>query len=165
MLGPLAVALLASRRRLDLVLLAGAGVWLCREPASGPIEMPGVLLAVAVAAAITLPFGIADSGAALLQPWVVLAGLGVLSAVLPYSLEFAALRQLPAGVVGVLVCLEPAVAGLAGYVVLSEHLGPAAWAGIGCVVIAAASVAARATPRSTTTATPYAADGLRPCAR
>jgi inner membrane transporter RhtA len=181
LLGPLAVALLASRRRLDVlfVLLAAAGVWLCRDPAAGEVQLPGLLLAaasavamggylvlsrragassvdgsalavaVSVAALLSLPFGIADGGAALLQPGVLLAGLGVavLSAVLPYSFEFAALRRLPAGVVGVLVCLEPAVAGVAGYLVLAERLGPAAWVGIGCVVAAAAGITARAAAR------------------
>lgn len=178
LLGPLTVAVLASRRRLDLalVLLAGVGVWLCREPGSGPIALTGMLLALAsaasmggylmlssragagsvdgsalavavtVAALLAIPFGIGDSGATLLRPDVLMAGFGValLSAVLPYSLEFAALRRLPAGVVGVLVCLEPAVAGLAGFVLLSEQLGLAAWLGIACIIVAAAGVTARA---------------------
>lgn len=178
LLGPLTVALLASRRRADmlLVLLAGLGVWLCHDPASGPIALPGVLLALAsaaamgtylllsrragtgtvdgsalaiavtIAAALSLPFGIVHAGASLLRPELLLAGLGVavLSAVLPYSFEFAALRRLPTGTVAVLICLEPAIAGIAGFVVLSERLGVAAWVGIGCIVLAAATITARA---------------------
>ncbi|WP_324843324.1 EamA family transporter [Streptomyces sp. CMB-StM0423] len=69
-----------------------------------------------------------------------LAGItvAVLSAVLPYSLELAALRRLPTRTVGVLVGLEPASAGLAGVLVLDEHLGTVQWAALACVGIASA---------------------------
>lgn len=69
----------------------------------------------------------------------------MLSAVLPYSFEQAALRQLPASVVGVLLTTEPAIAGLAGLVILGEQLSVARWLGIACISVAAATSAARNT--------------------
>jgi inner membrane transporter RhtA len=48
-----------------------------------------------------------------------------------------ALRTLPAGVFGVLMALEPAVAALAGFVVLSQALGTIEVLAIGLVVAAA----------------------------
>ena len=46
-----------------------------------------------------------------------------MSSVLPYSLETEALRRLPANVFGVLMSLEPAVAAIAGWVILGQGLG------------------------------------------
>ena len=45
-----------------------------------------------------------------------------MSSVLPYSLETEALRRLPANVFGVLMSLEPAVAAIAGWVILGQGL-------------------------------------------
>ncbi|WP_030994064.1 EamA family transporter, partial [Streptomyces sp. NRRL F-6677] len=64
--------------------------------------------------------------------------MAVLSAVVPYSLELAALRRLPARTVGVPAGLEPASAGLAGVLVLDENLGAVQWAGLVCVGVAGA---------------------------
>ncbi|GAA1978702.1 EamA family transporter [Amycolatopsis minnesotensis] len=149
--------------------LAGLGVWLVHRPGGAALPVAGVLfavvsavamggylllsrragersadgsllaLAVGFAAVLTVPAGLAENGAAMLQPHVLLAGAGVaiLSAVLPYSLELAALRRLPPRVVAVLACLEPAVAGIAGVVVLAEAIPVPSWLGIGGIVTAA----------------------------
>ena len=58
--------------------------------------------------------------------------------VLPYSFELEALRRLPKRVFGVLMSLEPAVAALAGFVVLDQDLAIRDWIAIGLVVIASA---------------------------
>ena len=57
---------------------------------------------------LTLPLGVAGAGAELLAPRVLLLGtaLAVLSAVIPYSWELAALRRLPVRTVSVLVTRE-----------------------------------------------------------
>ena len=60
------------------------------------------------------------------------------SSVLPYSLELEALRRLPPRVFGVLMSLEPAVAALAGFVVLDQGLAARDWLAIGLVVVASA---------------------------
>ncbi|MDQ3403437.1 MAG: EamA family transporter [Actinomycetota bacterium] len=110
----------------------------------------GLALAMVVAGAIATPFGIADAGSALLSPSVLLLGVGValLSSVIPYSLELEALRRIPPRVFGVLMSMEPAVAALAGLIVLHEALRPLQWIAICCVVAASAGATrtARASP-------------------
>jgi inner membrane transporter RhtA len=108
----------------------------------------GLALAMIVASALLAPVGIADAGGALLDPLVLTLGLAVamLSSAIPYSLELEALRRLPAGVFGVLMSLEPAIAALAGYVVLGETLGVREVAAIGFVVVASAGAARSASP-------------------
>jgi inner membrane transporter RhtA len=105
----------------------------------------GLAVGMAVAAVLAMPLGVANVGADLLQPAALLTGLGValLSSVIPYSLELEALRRIPPRVFGVLMSLEPAVAALAGLVVLHEILHPAQWVAICCVV--AASIGATRT--------------------
>jgi inner membrane transporter RhtA len=61
--------------------------------------------------------------------------------VLPYSLELEALRRLPEAVFGVLMSLEPAVAALAGLVVLGQDLGARELLAITMVVVASAGAA------------------------
>ncbi|AVT41959.1 DMT family transporter [Plantactinospora sp. BB1] len=98
----------------------------------------GLALGMAVGAVCVLPFGIAGSGTALFDPWTMTLGLGValLSSVLPYSAEMAALRRMPARVFAVLLSLEPAIAALVGLALLHETLGWPQLLGIGCVVAA-----------------------------
>ena len=57
------------------------------------------------------------------------AAVAALSSAIPYSLELEALRHLPARVFGVLMSLEPAMAALAGYVVLGQVLAAQELAG------------------------------------
>ena len=64
----------------------------------------------------------------------------MLSSVLPYSLELAALRHLSARVFGILLSLEPAAAALAGLVVLDQRLAHLQLAGMALVVLASALV-------------------------
>jgi inner membrane transporter RhtA len=100
----------------------------------------GLVIALCVGTFVLFPFGIAGAGYALLDPKLLLAGFGVamLSSAIPYSLELEALRKLPARVFGVLMSLDPAVAALAGLVVLGERLEMRAVAAIIFVTIAAA---------------------------
>lgn len=104
----------------------------------------GLALAMCVAAALLLPVGIGAAGEALFDAEVLLVGAGVavLSSVIPYSAEFEALRLMPEHVFGVLLSLEPAVAALAGYLVLDQDLGARELAGIACVVAATAGAVA-----------------------
>ena len=63
-----------------------------------------------VAALAVTPAGLLAGGRALLRPAVLGAGLaiGLLSSVIPYSLELEALRRIPAKVFGIWMSLEPA---------------------------------------------------------
>ena len=48
--------------------------------------------------------------------------MAVLSSIVPYTLELLALRRLPTATFAVLMSLGPAIAALAGYLVLGQHL-------------------------------------------
>jgi inner membrane transporter RhtA len=114
----------------------------------------GLALAMVVGAVVIAPTGIAQGGDNLLRLDLLAAGAAVAlaSSVIPYSLELDALRLLPARVFGVLMSLEPAVAALAGLVVLGQDLGLREWGAIALVVVASAG--ATAAPASARDATP-----------
>ncbi|MEU9555597.1 EamA family transporter [Streptomyces fumanus] len=101
-------------------------------------QADGLALAMAVGALLFLPLGIAESGTRLLDP--VTLGLGaavaLLSSVLPYTLELLALRRLPSATFAVLMSLEPAIAALAGFLVLDQALAASQAAAIALVVAA-----------------------------
>lgn len=145
------VLLLEGRGDLDLVgflfaLAAGLcwGLYILVSAALGrhTSEGNGLALGMAVAALVAVPFGVVDSGTALLAPLVLVAGLGValLSSVVPYTLDLEALRRIPPRVFGILMSLEPAMAAIIGLVVLQETLHLMQWIAVLCVV--AASVGA-----------------------
>jgi inner membrane transporter RhtA len=172
--GPLAVAVLGSRRPLDLVwaALAAAGIVLLADPGGGGLDGIGLLfiliaaacwalyivlaqragrvftggrglaLACVVAALIPVAPGIVQGGGALLEPRFLALGLAValMSSVIPYSLETEALRRVPAGVFGVLMSLEPAIAALAGFLVLGQSLGARDLVAIALVIVASIGV-------------------------
>jgi inner membrane transporter RhtA len=93
-----------------------------------------------------VPIGASYAGSALLSPFALAAGLAVavLSSAAPYTLEMIALRRLPRRVFGILVSASPAVAALAGFVVLGERLDGLQWLGIGLVMVACGATAASA---------------------
>lgn len=73
-----------------------------------------------------------------LTPELALIGLGlaILLPVVPFTLEFLALRRLTTAAFGTLMSLEPALALLIGFVVLRQEPNALAIVGIACVVIA-----------------------------
>jgi inner membrane transporter RhtA len=103
----------------------------------------GLAIAMAIGALIVLPAGVLQGGSALAEPDLLGAALVVAlaSSVLPYSLELEALRRIPEAVFGVLMSLQPAVAALAGFVVLDQELGARELAAIAMVVVASAGAA------------------------
>jgi len=111
----------------------------------------GLALAMVAAAAMLAPVGVADAGGELLVPGVLAVALAVamLSSAIPYSLEMEALRRMPSGVFGVMMSIEPAVAALAGFIVLGEGLAARELVAIALVVAASAGAArnARVPPR------------------
>jgi inner membrane transporter RhtA len=127
---------------IGFALLAGAAwaAYIMLSAATGRrfAGSTGLALASVVGAAVMLPLGIYQGGSALLSPELLLigAGVGLLSSVIPYTLELEALRRMPARVFGILMSLEPAVAALVGLVVLGEILAPREWVAIGCVILA-----------------------------
>jgi inner membrane transporter RhtA len=97
------------------------------------------LVIATVAAAVP---GILDGGAALLDPSVLGVGLivAVMSMVIPFTVDLEALRRMPARVFGVLMSMEPAVAVVAGLVVLNQRLNARELVAIGLVVVASIGV-------------------------
>ena len=181
--GPLAVAVLGSRRRRDLLwaAAAAAGIALLAEGGFGGESdtvglllalgagafwgayillgarlgrndpgLGGLALAMAASTVLTAPLGIAEGGADLLVATTLAVGLGVgvLSSAIPYGLELEALRRLPQAVFGVLMSLEPAIAALIGFLLLSQGLSATELAGIALIVVASAGAlgSARGTP-------------------
>ena len=68
--------------------------------------------------------------------WLIGIGLAVTLPVVPFTLEFLALRRLNTAAFGTLMSLEPAAALLVGLVILSQVPGLLAVVGIGFVVVA-----------------------------
>lgn len=168
--GPLAVAMLASRRAVDFLWLGSAIVGLVMLlPIGGhsALDPVGVMFALGAAVCwalyilfgkqaghlhaghsvslglvaaslVVVPFGIAHAGALLLNPGILLAGLGVavISSAIPMSLEMMALKRLPSATFGIMVSLEPAVASLLAMGLLGELLTPGQWLAIGFIVLA-----------------------------
>lgn len=100
----------------------------------------GLAVAMTIAAVLTAPTGIIDGGMELLDPTVILVGIGVgiLSSALPFSLEIEAMRRLPSNVFGVMMSIEPAVAAAVGFVLLDQGVVPAEIVAIGLVITASA---------------------------
>jgi len=175
--GPLTVAILGSRRLIDLLwaALAGGGVALLAfvgSDGSGSSRLnpdglllallagccwaayilmsqrvgsiftglQGLAVALSVGAVLMVPAGLVEGGRALLQPGVLAGGLVValLSSVVPYSFELTALRRVRAATFGLLMSLEPAVAALAGILVLGQRLRWGTLAAL--VMVVAASI-------------------------
>ena len=150
----LALLLPLGGARIDLTgaaLALGAGVcWalyiLFGRKAGAALGGQAVALGMAVAAIAVAPIGVALAGPGLLAPAVLAAGLivAMLSSVVPYSLEMVVLPRLPAGVFGVLMSLEPAIAVLSGFVILAERPNLTQIAAVGCIVAASIGAASRA---------------------
>lgn len=103
--------------------------------ASGGIT---VALGMTVAAAFLVPIGAVSQGMALLSWEVLPLGLlvGILSSALPYTLEMVALRNMTSQNFSVFMSMEPAIAALAGFVILAELLTLWQWLAIGLVIVA-----------------------------
>jgi threonine/homoserine efflux transporter RhtA len=103
----------------------------------------GLVIAMIVAAILVTGPAVAQAGPALTQPGPIAEGLavGLLSSVIPYRFELEALRRVPAGVFGIWMSLEPAVAALVGLALLGEALEARQWLAIVLVIIASAGAA------------------------
>jgi inner membrane transporter RhtA len=206
-LGPLAVAVAASRRPVDLlwVALAGAGVALLSQGGTsqaagqgGPrcgtrlaisgivfalvaavawagyillsaatgrrfSGSSGLVIAMGVAALAVTPTALSAAHGALSRPGVLATGaaIGLLSSVIPYRFELEALRRIPAGVFGIWMSLEPAVAALVGLILLGQALRAGEWAAVGCVMVACAGAARGSAARAAAKAESAASEPAR----
>ena len=105
------------------------------------ISIPvAALVATVVAGPSTIP----------LMTWDLVAigfGLALLLPVVPFTLEYLALRRLDAGVFGTLMSLEPALALLVGWLLLHQAPGLLPAFGIGFVVLAGMGAERTSAPR------------------
>ncbi|WP_345419636.1 EamA family transporter [Pseudonocardia xishanensis] len=126
-----------------LFALAAGALWACyillaQRAGRSYARLDGLALGLGVATLLVAPAGIASAGVDLLDPGALALGAAValLSSLLPYSLEMRSLRAVPAAVFAVVMSLSPAIAALAGAVVLGQPLGPVGALAIALVVAA-----------------------------
>ncbi|MFE2985407.1 DMT family transporter [Streptomyces sp. NPDC059262] len=105
-------------------------------------QADGLALAMVVAAVLCLPLGIAEAGSRLVVPSTLALGaaVAVMSSVLPYTLELLALRRMPASTFAVMMSLEPAIAALAGFLILDQAMS--ALGALAIALVIAASIGA-----------------------
>lgn len=102
----------------------------------------GLTIAMVISALIMIPYALPVAGVMVGAPWLLAGGfaLALLSTAIPLTFEFQALRKISARRYGILVSLEPAVAVLAGALLLKERLGYLSVFAIACVIIAAVGI-------------------------
>jgi inner membrane transporter RhtA len=100
----------------------------------------GLAVALVVASLAILPLAAVTTGPGLLTPPTLLLGacVALLCTAVPYTLELTALRRLSPRTFGVLMSVEPAVATVAGFLILGQRLSPWQLAAVGMVVTASA---------------------------
>ncbi|WP_162900729.1 EamA family transporter, partial [Acinetobacter pittii] len=78
----------------------------------------------------------------LLQPafWPKALLIAVLATVIPYALDLFALQRLTKLSYGTLSSLSPALAALAGLILLHEQITALQWLALGCVILASIGV-------------------------
>lgn len=126
-----------------VLILVAAGFWVMyiRMSARVGALIPGsggLAMGLLVAAVLLIPVGIPAAATVAADPQLLLlaAITAVLSSVIPYSFELAALRRLPQRVFGVLLSLEPAFATLAGWLILGQDATPLRMLAVALVIAA-----------------------------
>jgi inner membrane transporter RhtA len=116
----------------------GAYILLTQQVGDRVTGLSGLAVSMPVAGAVAM-VAAGSAGALGKVTWpllVTMLALAALHPVLPFSLEFLALRRLTATAFGTMMSLEPAIALLAGLLVLRQNPGLARAAGVIFVVIA-----------------------------
>jgi inner membrane transporter RhtA len=107
-----------------------------------------VALGMTAASMVTIPVGVVAAGARLLNPAIWGLGLvvAILSSAIPYMLEMKALERLSSRLFGVISSSAPAVAALAGFVMLGERLTPLHWLAVLLMIGASAGCSLTSRP-------------------
>ncbi|KQP57630.1 DMT family transporter [Agreia sp. Leaf283] len=140
-----------------VLFAAGAGaswagyILLSSRTGSRFARLDGLALAMAIGAVLTLPLGLAAAGPAIVRPDILLLGaaVAVLSSTIPYALELFALRRIPSSTFAILMSLAPAIAALAGVVLLAQHISIVGVIAIALVVTASIGAVRSARPGTT----------------
>ena len=114
----------------------GAYILLTQHVGDRVTGLTGLAVSMPVAGTIAMLVAAPSLGRVTWQLTGIMLALAVLHPVIPFSLEFLALRRLTASAFGTLMSLEPAIALLAGLLVLGQVPRAPAAAGIILVVIA-----------------------------
>ncbi|WP_237210564.1 EamA family transporter [Rothia nasimurium] len=142
-----------STQGLVFALVAGF-FWACYILASSRVGRlidgaGGLGAALVIASLITLPFGGAGAAQAFADPGVLAlaVGTGLLASVVPYTFELAALRRLPNNVFSILLSLEPGIAAIGGWLLLSQDTGALRWTAILLLTVASMGITITSHPK------------------
>ena len=135
---------LSSLRPIGVVCALGAGLFwalyiLAADNAGKKVTGTGVIAIVLLIGSLpSTPLGMANLFMVATDAHLLLLAIGtaILASLVPYTLEFLALRRLPPGTFGILLSMEPAVAATAGWLLLSQHMGVLGMLAV-CLVISA----------------------------
>ncbi|CAM5765837.1 membrane protein [Labrys miyagiensis] len=126
---------------LAFAILAGLGwgtyILLMKHIGSAFNGLEGLAISFVSAALVATPFGLYEMGFRLPGEFVLhTSGLAILTPLLPYALEMAALRRLSSATFGILMSAEPGIGALAGFLILGEPLSLQQMLGIALVISA-----------------------------
>jgi inner membrane transporter RhtA len=117
-----------------------AFILLAKQAVTHMEPLPVTVMMLTGAAIVLTPVWLATGVKVVGYGRALLLGLAVavLSSALPYFLELAAIKRVRASTYGVLLSIEPAIAALMGFLILSQELAAREIVGIAAIVIAAA---------------------------
>ena len=122
---------LSSLRPVGVICALGAGLFwalyiLAADNAGKKVTGTGVIaVALLIGSLPSAPLGMAHFFTVVTNTHLLLLAIGtaILASLVPYTLEFLALRRLPPNTFGILLSMEPAVAATAGWLLLNQHMG------------------------------------------
>lgn len=114
------------------------------------IGMHALTIAIGLSALTLLPFGLWNNAPALMdtQYWGKALVIALLATAIPYALDLMALKRLTKLSYGTLSSLAPALAALAGLVLLHERISLIQWVALACIMVASIGVTLRGSQTS-----------------
>jgi len=114
------------------------------------IGMHALTIAIIISALALLPIGLYQDAPALVQTqhWGKVLMVALLATAIPYALDLLALKSLSKLSYGTLSSLSPALAALAGMVLLKEQINTWQWVALGCIMLASVGVTVGTSKRS-----------------
>lgn len=117
----------------------GCYILLTKKVAAAFEGLQGLSMSFIVAALVAMPFGLLGGGTAFGPSGVLeMMWLAFLVPLMPYALEMIALRRMPTASFGILMSLEPALAAVAGFLILTQPMTALQMCGTALVVVASA---------------------------
>lgn len=109
------------------------------------IGLHALTLAIGMSTIVMLPIGLWSNAPALLdtQYWGKALVIAILATAIPYALDLMALKRLSKLSYGTLTSLAPALAALAGLVILHEQISLLQWVALLCIMLASIGVTLR----------------------